>query len=890
MAQIPSLEKTLSQIRKSIGLKRNSQEDSFSRLELSMAGSTKLFTGMLKDIFDALNMDEQASLDALDNLHEWGGFNKYLELRVWTGNASQQQVLWHILAYLYVPILARRLAFWSLSNPSADADMPGGRLWYLPYIDQKTEVLALPVKQVLNWLIDLSGGTSVNALMQDDTGQNKESVIRTLHNWLNGSLPKSAETIDEIFHDNLTLSFKGVFTVHAAWTLQETFDAAITFLHAKGLDQPAKVHAEIPLSFEELNKVFCGAAIDLEKEEFIRQVAARFAKPAMSVIRQRFKVARMMQDGYSRLLSFLCPDVAHDCTDPAKNKLLQLLGLFQTIYDLTHEAYELHPFSDDQQDAWFESKLAPWDKADLLMAITPSFKQSAYSVLAERLTRKFMQLTPDAPLVDLVPWSIESSNLIIERRMRLIKDQHDEDVRSNKLRDRVRVASPWRALLNEDSFWVLSQLACQEGLPSKTLSMILKRMRELSETDSQVVQVNLIELGTMLNVDLNCRDTNCRQRVQQLLDESEQSAGFDEWKAPLLRLRAKHHLFQNDFEGAIRDFKAAIDASSERGFGSLRGEIARDGFATELMVHGFIPENQEIYYRNLITFMEIPNGELPYEDAAVECEDFFWRTLYQPYADVERIGGFSSLQYKAIVNEATGLIANADWDSFIAWLSKNARKYRTTRVKDARRNSLLLAYLKIYNSQVEALSRLKKIPSNLQDDLLKIQQFIDNYRQAIVVLVNTWPEQTKICDWKRQTPLMLVAERGDASLAKLFLPLSDVNAQDYLGRTALHAAVGSNSKACLLTVLEAESLDVAKLTLEGNNALHIAVRLGLPEMVNAILDEFPGLANQQNQYLQTPLAMAEDIYKNFDSWKEWLQGHRSYVGTKADIEEIIEYF
>lgn len=134
MAQIPSLEKTLSQIRKSIGLKRNSQEDSFSRLELSMAGSTKLFTGMLKDIFDALNMDEQASLDALDNLHEWGGFNKYLELRVWTGNASQQQVLWHILAYLYVPILARRLAFWSLSNPSADADMPGGRLWYLPYI------------------------------------------------------------------------------------------------------------------------------------------------------------------------------------------------------------------------------------------------------------------------------------------------------------------------------------------------------------------------------------------------------------------------------------------------------------------------------------------------------------------------------------------------------------------------------------------------------------------------------------------------------------------------------------------------------------------------------------------------------------------------------------
>src|SRR3546814_18782826 len=116
-----------------------------------------------------------------------------------------------------------------------------------------------------------------------------------------------------------------------------------------------------------------------------------------------------MQDSYTRLLKFLRPGVAPDCADPARNKLLQLTTLFGTIYNLTIEAWQ-HGTTYEEQDAWFEARLAPWDKADLLLSILPSLNASlTHGFLAERLTRIFMTLTPESPLPDLVSLSEEDA-------------------------------------------------------------------------------------------------------------------------------------------------------------------------------------------------------------------------------------------------------------------------------------------------------------------------------------------------------------------------------------------------------------------------------------------------------------------------------------------------
>src|SRR3546814_9726215 len=56
---------------------------------------------LIEEIFDALGLDAQAQKDAVKNTVKFAGFHKAVELRTWTSNASQQQVLWHFLAYSY---------------------------------------------------------------------------------------------------------------------------------------------------------------------------------------------------------------------------------------------------------------------------------------------------------------------------------------------------------------------------------------------------------------------------------------------------------------------------------------------------------------------------------------------------------------------------------------------------------------------------------------------------------------------------------------------------------------------------------------------------------------------------------------------------------------------
>lgn len=675
MASIPSLELTLLQVHQSLGLERPQSKPikQFTELGMQSDRHREISEQLVDGIALALDLDKRLLHDIGANLASMAAFYKGLTLQTWTGNASQQQILWHLFAYFYVPTLTRAAAFVALSgferDDPVDAGMPGGVFWFLPSLKLQANRVDLPLSQVIDWLLDLLGNQSLENATKGlerviDGKSINANALRRLQGWrLEGRLPKSAQDIAELFHDDATLVFLGAFSDKKDASSAARLASVLQFVQRKGLDSQTLAD-QIPMGPARLEAVLGGCASEEENQVFVELVASRYAAPTMRTIRRRLLVARLVQDGYQRLLDFLFPGVHPTCADPAQNKLLQLIGLFHTVYNLTIDVWK-NGGSHCEQDARFEAKLAPWDQADLLLSILPSMPvDKRCSLLAERLTRKFMRLEPEAVLEDIVPSDGGNLASVIQRRVQYLEQEFEENRRYIQLLERIRIASPWRALQAENSYWVVSQIAQQEALPDAIRGKVFQRLRELATTPSEVAGAVVLELGYLLSCPASARPHDIQHRVQCLLEETpEASAGFEEWKAPVLRLRAKHSLMQNRFEKASEDYTAALDATLERGYGSLAGEIAREGLATHLAVHGFAPKVQERYYRNMVVYGMFEEKVATFEDTAPWCEEYFWADLYSPYPGFEHVRGMSTRELEAAFAETLCLIETANWDA-----------------------------------------------------------------------------------------------------------------------------------------------------------------------------------------------------------------------------------
>ena len=213
----------------------------------------------------------------------------------------------------------------------------------------------------------------------------------------------------------------------------------------------------------------------------------------------------------------------------------------------------------------------------------------------------------------------------------------------------------------------------------------------------------------------------------------------------------------------------------------LRGEIARDGFAVSITRSALNRKNHESYYRNMIHFMEFENGVPSFEDAATEVEEFFWGTLYHPYPGLDYFADASQKFLYSAFKDTFGLIEKADWDGFNRWLSNNGNCLRSSDFKDVRRSSVLMQSLKWLYEFEDNLPSLRAVSTpELQGEIFKIERHIRNRRHSIRLLLDAWPEQAKLVDFKGQTPLMIAANHADFHLVELLLQRLDAITQ--LGR------------------------------------------------------------------------------------------------------------
>ena len=201
------------------------------------------------------------------------------------------------------------------------------------------------------------------------------------------------------------------------------------------------------------------------------------------------------------------------------------------------------------------------------------------------------------------------------------------------------------------------------------MQMAWRRMSEVASSAFERGSYRLLELGYLLHGDSSSWPSDVRLIVKEKLDAAEEDTeAWEHWKAPFLRFKAKHVLFENRLDDAEKLFKSALAACSERAFGGLRGEIARDGFAVSITRSALNRKNHEPYYRNMIHFMEFENGVPSFEDAATEVEEFFWETLYHPYPGLDSLADASRKGLYSAFKDTFGLIEKADWDGFNRWL------------------------------------------------------------------------------------------------------------------------------------------------------------------------------------------------------------------------------
>ena len=898
MSVFPSTEAIMLEMHQSFGGQgyQTKKKNKFATGQANLATHTAMGQEILESIFSALDMDPRAQIDALDNFMEFGNSYKTLELNTWTFAADQQQVLWALLAHFFAPVLGRRVGFWNLGQP-LDKGMPGGRFWYLPELREidGESCLHLPVAQVIDWLLDLLGMSLEQFAdhRSEATDEKHDALRRNLYNWRNSTLPQ-VEKIQEYFGDDQALEFIGAFVLDKSSSPKQQFIDALEFVKCKKLTAD-KLRFEIPMTeANQLESILEGSVDEDEQAIFVNCLVERYAVPTMHTIRQRMLLARAVQDGYVRLLGFLCPSVDKKCADLKKNKLLQLFNIYKFVYNLTIGAYHsCKEQGEAAENAWFEQSLSQWNSPDLFASVLPSRSQSNGYNVAFLLTRRFYEMRVGEELEDHMGFDAQSALSIIKRTSERAIAFADDIFRESHLLERIKKTSPWRVLQGEHSYWVVSQLAQNQELNSRAKDVIIQRLRELASTPAETVQAIALELDSYLNCESKKRPKDAQVKVQVLLDEAEASDGYEMWKAVVLQYKAKHLLGGNDFKGAEELFRAALEAARERCYGPLRGEVARDCLALAVANQKLTRNNHEKYYREMLAGGVMADCEqVPtIEETARWASEFFWGTLYKPYPGELKLRPRSSEASEKISKELMPLFLSADQEGLHAWI-KNNSKLLGSHLPDVDGNSVLMLLIKMRTKMLKILPEMQKIaPLEVKQEIASFEIMLNQLRSFMIMLIKNVPKQLSIVDLKGQTPLMLITEARDAELVTIMLQAgANPDAQDWKGMTALHSAIKSGVSRCIDALID-HSCRLDMLTYDGQSPLHTASWTANLHAVKRLIELAPHLAWQCNSQGDTPLEHVERLIENPIVLKKLsnalaLQGDR--CASKAELMNVVK--
>lgn len=885
MATFPTFESTLLHIANALGASKaigsTKKKNMFKSNELSLENLLGTWKELLNRIFDTLELGERERGDLITNLQQDYDIHKHIELNVFTSKSSSQKVVWHYLSRVLIPALARHSVFWQIES-KIDEGMPGGKFWYLPFLNpsEPNAQIEMPMQQTLVWLIDLIEKPNTEFIRElesqlkifDGTG----SIKKNLYNWIEAKSTPEISSIQNTFPDDLTIDFNGCLDLNDE---RCQFEQTLEFVRRKE-QTPQTLQHQISIAEPSLQRIYSRNCSDELKQDFVIKVCERYQKPATKTIRQRLIIARAIQHGYEELVKFLTPDVDKYCTDLTKNKVMQLVRLYEMTYNLTLQAHiESRAINrkfeiEDIENRRFTSLLPPRFRHDILLSVTTE-KYSTVELVAPKMNEVFTEPNKENEIQDVFLSSeVENQKLdnnwfeVNQKRSFFLKkldSAHAQLVQSK---------APYRLVTNINDYDLIFELAKFDYPSPKITPLLFRRLLELETNSLQKMKRIILELDMLLFKKKLDKSTN--NKVAELLQLAYNNNEAGHWMPFILKFDAFHHIAQNKLKEAEKLLSKAVKECTVNSFGSMRGELASNAFALAVANSKLIPNNHSTYFKDVLLWGGMKETSdirtMNIYDLSRLLHEKFWTNLYRHYPDYRPLFSDFESDVKSFSKDFTIAIKNRQPMKSIL---KRHEKLKVKQLRSPQSDSIVLLLLKVaYNFRSISTRHNSRFKG---EDVGEIELLYKKQLSSLREVILEWPQIVDISDFKNQTPLMLAVHNNDYVTAKTLLDAgANPNLQDIRGRTALHSACASRTFECV-ELLVRNNIDEKLTTIEGATALHTAVRMGEIEIAKHLVRKFPHLLIVEELDYRTPLILAEEIANN--------ESHYLALSRQLDTEQ-----
>lgn len=475
--------------------------------------------------------------------------------------------------------------------------------------------------------------------------------------------------------------------------------------------------------------------------------------------------ARAIEQAYKDLVGFLTPGVAPNEADPMCNKALQLVELFRWSHEVTLAS---HDPSVERERRKFSDSFPEWAKHTVFFAIIA--QSNGELPPPEAVARIFSALFGGLSDNDELP------DVFADLKARLPKD------------------------------WTIDTELVERR------NSVLFKMDEVEE----IWNSNHPERQSLVTAEI--------AKLSKL-------PGIVEFEPDFAYLCALHTLSSGNIDDARQHAEKALELCLTRSIGPLKLDIAKLNFSLAVAQDAFNRASAERSFRILCKSVQprdaarwkLGEGPIDYSMrlAAADHAAWFWGNIVRPYEGVEIEAPLQ--EDSKIIRAYAGLLFSGASEDEVRGFIKQFRGTLKRKMRNVRGDTFFTGTSKMVPDLVRVMRQMPTY-SGIPKEPSELVKSVAATHLKLIRLLPT--DVLDARDYLKQTALMLAAERKDVDMVRALAERHvDIDAQDAIGRTALHAAAKVGADRCFEILLAAGANPTLK-TFSGKTPAIFAAEFG----------------------------------------------------------------